>query len=455
MLYQKILELRRQREELTKEARALLDLIKVEKRQLTEEELKRFSEIEVTLAEVRTELDEKEREHRLQAMEGEVRSAQEIPAAVAAQRQDPTQTPTNDPEIRAQNPTVTPAEQDEFRTSGDFLEAMRFAPRSERMAEHCRRYAARAMELGISEKRAFSMGIGAEGGLFVAPEVMVNQLLKLSSERGIVRSRARVIPAGASPDAPLTIPALTQGGDGAEGGASVVWAAEGATMTETDAKIEDITLDPKEVTAYCKVTDKLLRNAPAAEAFIMDLLGQALASAEDYTFLRGNGAGKPLGVIYTPGRILITRNTASKWLYEDILAMQAALYPESQDACVWVGSRSGFVQCKDMKDSSGNRLYTDDNLVKGFPASLDGIPFLWSGRVPVLGTLGDLSLLDLSHYIVREGFGPLIGMSPHYDYLANKTIVKIVKSVDGQGWCREPLTLGDASTEVSPYVILK
>lgn len=440
----RILELRRQLEALSVEGRALLALSKKEERKLTEEEEKRYDEIEKEIVDKRADLKHEERSHFLTIVSESVTNVptETVPVAIRTEIVPTEQRRLAQP---GQAPAVVAAEQEEFTRSGDFLYAMRFERNCERMREHVRRY----------QERAFSMGVGAEGGIFVAPEVMTAELLKLSSEMGIVRSRARIIGPGASPDASLSIPAMVQGSNGAEGGAVVVWTGEGATMSETDAEIEDVTFEPKEVTAYSTVTDKLLRNAPSAGSFIMDILGGAMASAEDYAMLRGDGVGKPLGIIKTPGRLLVTRNTSSKWLYEDILNMEAALYAVSQDSAVWVGSRSGFVQAKDLRDSSGNRIYTDVNIVKGFPAMLDGLPFIWTGRLPVLGSEGDLALLDFSKYIIKDGVGPLISMSEHSEFKANKTVIKIVKSVDGQGWVREPLTLEDGVTEASPYIVLK
>lgn len=463
MLYQRILELRRQIGELTAEGKAMLAKQKTEERQLVEDELKRFDAITKDIETKKVELDDCERQYSMQVADEDLaRRSVPVPPtsqpptmpAVAGQRSQPGTVPSG--VAAAQRAVmVIGSTEEEFKTPGEFLTVMRFMPGCDLMQQYRRRTEPELNRIMTSfEQRGFSMGDGVEGGLMVMPQVMSSELLRLEGEKGIVRSLARVIPAGESPDAPLAIPAFTQGSSGANGGAAVQWTAEAGTSNETDGEIEDVILEPKEMTAHSIVTNKLLRNASAAEGFIMGLLSDAKVSGEDYAFLRGNGVGKPQGAIYAYGRANVTRNTASKFLYEDVVAMEMAVYPPSQDKLRWIINRSVFAQVKDMKDSSGNRIYTDANLVKGFPAMLDGIPVIWTGRTPTLGNFGDVVLADLSYYIIRDGFGPLIGMNPYLYSLTNRTVIQIVASVDGQAWVREPLTLEDGSTQVSPIVVL-
>jgi len=122
---------------------------------------------------------------------------------------------------------------------------------------------------------------------------------------------------------------------------------------------------------------------------------------------------------------------------------------------LWIASQSAYTDIKDMKDASSNRIYQDANLVKGQPANLDGIPLKWTGRCPTLGNKGDLMLVQLENYLIKDGSGPFVAASEHVEFKANKTVIKIVWNVDGQTWNVEPLTLEDGSTQVSPFVVLQ
>jgi HK97 family phage major capsid protein len=408
---EKILKLKQARAAKIAELRTILD--GCTGRDLTDDEVKRYDDVEKEADHLGKEI---QREERLATAEADLA------------RSAGTFTRRAEPETKTEK---------EFRSFGEFLHACRFEPNDSRL-----------------EQRAMAMGTGSDGG-FLVPTQFIDELLHVTPQEAIVRPRALVVPAGDNPDAEIEIPALRQGSNGVAAGVVVKWAAEAAASDETSAKIDQFSLAPKEVIAHTLVSNKLLRNASAAGVLIGEILRQAVIGSEDYAFLRGDGVGKPLGLKNSPGRISVTRNTAAKILYEDVLGLEKAMLPASQGNCVWVASQSAFLQIKDLKDSSGNRIYTDANLVKGFPATLDGIPLYFTGRVPTLGNEGDLMLVDLKYYLIKDGVGPLISMSEHFRFTNNQTVVKVVRSVDASLWVKEPLLLEDGTTEVSPCVVLK
>lgn len=411
---EKILKLKQERAEAIAQMRGILDSCEREKRDLTENDLSTYDGLEKKSARLAQDI---EREERLAKLETGVSAS-----SGAASRG---------------TTTTTTGTTGEFRNFGEWLNA-----------------AFRRDIRPDAEVRDQKLGVGAQGG-YLVPAQFLNEFLKLNPESQIVRPRARVIPGGDAPDAELLIPALSQGANGVYGGVTVGWTGEAAAMGETSATLEQITMRAREVTAYVKVSNMLMRNSAAASSIISSLLGDAVLGAEDYAFLQGDGVGKPLGVINCPGRKIIVRNTANKILYEDILAAQQALLPESQAFAMWVVNQSAFSQVKDLKDSSGNRIYTEGNLVKGFPATLDGIPIRFTGRTPVLGSEGDLMLVDLRYYLIRDGLAPMIAFSEHVGFVNNQTYVKVVRSVDGQGWIKTALELEDGSTTVSPFAVLQ
>lgn len=412
---EKILKLKQERAEAIAQMRGILDSCEREGRDLTENDLASYDGLEKKSARLAQDI---EREERLAKMETGVNTS-----TGAASRGTAT--------------TSTVGQTGEFRNFGEWLNA-----------------AFRRDIRPDAEVRDQKLGVGSQDG-YLVPAQFLNEFLKLNPESQIVRPRARVIPGGDAPDAELLIPALSQGANGVYGGVTVGWTGEAAAMGETSATLEQITMRAREVTAYVKVSNMLMRNSAAASSIISSLLGDAVLGAEDYAFLQGDGVGKPLGVINCPGRKIIVRNTANKILYEDILAAQQALLPESQAFAMWVVNQSAFSQVKDLKDSSGNRIYTEGNLVKGFPATLDGIPIRFTGRTPVLGSEGDLMLVDLRYYLIRDGLAPMISFSKHVGFVNNQTYVKVVSSVDGQGWIKTALELEDGSTTVSPFAVLQ
>jgi HK97 family phage major capsid protein len=349
-----------------------------------------------------------------------------------------------------------------FKNLGEFLDAVRFGDPKGRLNELPR---GQGQGGGIEVPDAFkglvaprfrnewSMGVGAEGG-FAVPTQFRPEMLMIQPEASVVRERATVIPPGEPPDAPINMPALSQGADGVFGGIEVYWIAEGANKPETDAKLEEVSLTPKEVAAHTVVTDKLLRNWEAADAVISTLLRNAMVSAEDFAFLRGNGVGKPMGVLNAPGAIAVVRAAVGQIGYVDTVNMLAGLLPESWSRAVYIANQSTLPQLATMQDPAGHYIYNAGDASRGIPATLNGIPIRFTGKTPTLGNRGDLMLVDFAYYLIKDGSGPFIAASEHVLFRQNKTVVKVFWNVDGQGWVKAPLLLEDGLTNVSPYVVL-
>lgn len=406
-------ELLAKRAQLIQRQRALLDGAKAEGRDLTEAEANEFETIET----------------QIQSLESQI----EREKIVSARMQD-LDRPADQP--YRPGPANNKKDDGGFSCLGEFIAAVRFGDSRGRI---------KAADL-------MQMGDGASGG-FAVPEQFREELLMLSPEEAIVRPRATVIPAGDPPDAKLTIPALDQS-RGIYGGVTVSWIAEGGVKPQTDAKLREVSLEPKEVAGHVVVTDKLLRNWSAANSVIRNLLRGAVISTEDLAFLTGDGVGKPLGVLNGAGVIAVHRAEAGKIQYVDIANMLAALLPDAVGNAVWIANQSTMPQIMTLKDVAGNSIFIQGDATKRIPATLAGIPIRWTGKTPALGSKGDLMLVDFRYYLVRNGSGPYIAASEHVHFTENKTVIKIFWNVDGQPWVNVPLTLEDGATRVSPYVVL-
>lgn len=304
------------------------------------------------------------------------------------------------------------------------------------------------------EERTMSMGNAPSGGLLV-PEQFSSRILSLGVESQIVRPRATIIEAGTPPDSKITIPAFNQGGNnGVYGGMDMQWIDEGGTKADTSPAFTEIELEPKELGGSTIITDKLLRNYPALASWLEAQYRMIVTGKEDYVFLRGNGVGRPQGILGAPGEKTVARTTASSVVFADIGKMLEALMASSWGNAVWIASQTILTKLIGLVDSAGNTLFITGDVTKGIPASLFGIPIIFTGKTPTLGNKGDLMLADFSYYMIKEGSGPYFASSEHVYFTTNKTVVKMFKMVDGAPWVKSTLLLEDGSTTVSPIVVL-
>jgi HK97 family phage major capsid protein len=292
---------------------------------------------------------------------------------------------------------------------------------------------------------------GASGG-FAIPVQFRSQLLSLKTSPAIMRPNAFVLPPGEIPDGRLEVPALDQSsGTNMTGGVVVKWIAEGGLKPETDAKVRQVILQPQEVAAIVKVTDKLLRNWRAAGQFIADTLRAAIAAAEDVAFLMGNGVGKPLGALNSPSRIEISRTNPGEITYADVLAMDETLFGLGESA-FWVCSKRARTWLRQLKNPAGYYIWHEDASTNS-PPLLMGHPVRYSDRVPTMGNRGDLMLLDMGAYLIKDGSGPYVSFSEHLYFETNETLVKVFWNVDGQPWTRAPIKTEDGDLQ-SHFIVL-
>lgn len=332
----------------------------------------------------------------------------------------------------------------QFESLAEFLACVARNPNDQRLANL---YGERA---AASDMR---MDDGPRGG-FMVPTQFRDELLQVEPGAALVRPRARVIPAGDPPDAAISFPTLDQSGAAPGnifGGMQVQWIGEAVTKPRTDFKLANITLQPQEVAGTLRITDKLLRNWVASASMISQMFRQAIAQAEDFAFINGDGLAKPLGYMKSGAAMKIERQGAGAIVYEDVLNMAARILLRGGSP-TWVASQSLMPSLFTIKDDEGHFIWVP-NAQDGSPGRLLGYPLVWSEHVPTLGSEGDLSLATFPYYLIKDGSGPFVAASEHVYFEQNMTVFKAFWNVDGQPWMKAPITL-ENDYEVSPFVIL-
>jgi HK97 family phage major capsid protein len=311
-------------------------------------------------------------------------------------------------------------------------------------------------------KAALGESSGAAGGYTVPPEFL-QQLMSLVSELAFVRPRAFVVPMAS---ATLQIPYLdvttvqSAGVSPFFGGVQMTWTAEAQTRQETEPAFKQMELKAWELSGYSVSSNVLLQDSTIGlEKFLMTLFARAIAWFEEYAFLQGTGVGKPQGMITSGAAIKVTRaggQGTQTLSFADVATMWSKLLPYSWSTAVWAFSPSVVPQLLQLKDGANRAIFisVDQGAVKTPVWSLLGRPAFPTEKLPALGGLGDLSLLDPSLYVIGDRMQVEIAASEHVNFLRNQMTWRCVERVDGQPWLEKPITLQDASTQVSPFVVL-
>jgi HK97 family phage major capsid protein len=332
------------------------------------------------------------------------------------------------------------------KTFGDFLTAV------------SRGDVKRLREIYGSTKR-MEESAGASGG-YVVPQQFVSRLMEVAVERSIVRPLAFVLPMS-SRDA--SIPAVDYSGDYVAGssaflgGMEMQWMGEGATVPIAEPKFRKLELVAHKMSGKVPVSNELLAdNAVGLEALLVRLFGSAVAFAEDYAFLRGDGVGKPLGVLNADATIqTATALTAAAPTVAELSAMYKRLIPASRATAVWVVNSllTDSLMAINSDSSNANALTYLPNLQGRIEPRLFGLPVLESEKMPSTFADGGLMLADFQQYVIGSRQHIEIAMSEHVNFDTDETVWRVTARVEGQPWMNAPIAIGSGGSDtVSAFV---
>jgi len=307
------------------------------------------------------------------------------------------------------------------------------------------------------EVKALGEASGTVGG-YLVPDQFIPQLYQVAAEEAIVRSRAFIRPMmGRTATLPVLdqTTAPTAGNTAFYGGLVAGWSEEAAAITEREPKFRSMQLTAWKLAGYTKADSELREDsAVALEQLLLRLFGGAIGWYEDYAFLRGNGVGKPLGVENAAASISVTRVAAgADFELADARTMLKRLVPSSHKRAVWVVHP--FIIDSLLQLSATNTVIAwAPDVTKGAPATLYGLPVLFSEKMAASGTAFDVALVDWSYYVIGDRRMLEIAFSEHAFFTNDQVAWRFTHRVDGQPWLNAAITLADATNTVSAYVYL-
>lgn len=309
---------------------------------------------------------------------------------------------------------------------------------------------------------AYSSQVPAQGG-FLIPEEVRSEIMTRALEGAIVRPRAQVVPMPTGKFRWPVVDFTTEVGE-VYGGMQMVWLDEGETFSETEASFAAIALTAHKLGGLASVPNELIRHIAALEAWLRTNMPNAIRHFEDIGFLTGDGVAKPLGALSAANPSLIVVNaesgqTADTITWNNVLAMFARLLPESYANAEWIISPDCIPEIFTMALPVGTGgsavMFGEGGGVNRLAQSMLGIPIRWSRKTPgILGDQGDISLVDLSTYVIGDTTNVQLDTSEHSSFRSDKTDFRILEEVDGQPGLLSPLTPANGGPTLSAYVQL-
>jgi|GEM_PF-3863466 len=235
------------------------------------------------------------------------------------------------------------------RAAGDIARTGRSTGPFGSLGEQLQCVAAAAAPGGRPDERLYQVlnagsgmqeGVGSEGGFLVQEDFSTALLGRVLSAAPLaIRANRIPLSAGASS---IVLPAVDESSraNGARwGGVASYWAGEGDEFTPSRPKIRRLKLELKKLVGLCYATEELVADSSALTTVIGQAFEDEFVFKVDDALLRGDGAGKPLGVLNSPCLVTTPKEAnqaAGTVIFENIKSMWARMPAKNRGNAVWL-----------------------------------------------------------------------------------------------------------------------
>jgi HK97 family phage major capsid protein len=221
-------------------------------------------------------------------------------------------------------------------------------------------------------------------------------------------------------------------------------------------------LNLKKLIGLCYATGELLSDSTALEAVISQAFAEEFGFKVDDAIYRGTGAGQPLGFLNSPALISVPKTasqTADTITFNNVLDMWTRMWARSRANSAWFVNQECEPQLMKMTIAtgtySGSTVYMPPTGISGLPYyTLFGRPVIPVEYASALGDEGDISLVDLSQYMLIDKGGINAASSLHVRFLYDESVFRFIYRVDGQPIWKKPLTPYKGASTLSPFITL-
>ena len=297
-------------------------------------------------------------------------------------------------------------------------------------------------------------------GGYLVPEEFQAMMIQYDTEPAAVWPRATIWPMNTDK---LGFPKLDQRPDEDSAdfdhfaGVIFTWTEEGGSKTETQPDFSFMELVAHELSGYTAVSDILLQDSPINLInFLTGLFRRAWIWYTDRSFLRGNGARCPLGVVQDPAILTVNRATAGAVTYADILNMDTKLPSVFDQGAVWMCNKKVMNSLRGQVDGNGQPVLqqfyhtgpggigmTQLTMLLGYPVVVT------NGKTYNLGSKGDIVLGNWKWYYIGDRRRFSLDMSTHFLFRNNRTALRITGRLDGLPAFSEAFVVLDLTSTAS------
>ena len=244
------------------------------------------------------------------------------------------------------------------------------------------------------------------------------------------------------------------------GGVRGYWLAEADEKTSSKPKFDQIEPKLKKVVALVYATDEVLGDATQLGALLSVLPPQELDFQKDDKAINGSGVGVPLGFLNSPALVSQAKEAnqaAATVVAENIIKMYSRREGSAANY-VWLINQEVEPQLHQLNlpvGTGGALVYMPPGGLSGLPyGTLYGRPIIPVEQAAALGTVGDISFVNMMKYLTISKGGVQSAESIHVRFIYDESVFRFVERVDGMPMVKAPLTPYKGSNTRSPFVTL-
>lgn len=201
-----------------------------------------------------------------------------------------------------------------------------------------------------------------ESGGYLVPDTYDDRLVQALKQKNVLRQIATIVPTTQK----LTIP-VSLGGENAS------WMPENEPYTFCEAEFGEIEIDAYKLGSSILVSDELLEDDGVdLKKYIEEAFARRIGNAEESAFIRGDGNGKPLGIIHQASIGKVT-DEKGKISADDLVDMEFSLAEPYRKNAVWVMSNDAYCRLGQLRHYRGNPIWSN-GLEEEMPMKLFGYP---------------------------------------------------------------------------------
>jgi HK97 family phage major capsid protein len=293
--------------------------------------------------------------------------------------------------------------------------------------------------MGWKAATAANENTAAAGGILVPVEysaVVIEFAIQMSN----ILSKLWRIP---MTSATAKWPRLAQTDDSFFGGMTFNWVGEGVSVqNKQKAAWEQLTFTAHKVAAELVLTNELIQDSIINVINYVTAVGTRAWMYElERCVLDGAGVYQPLGISNDPIVIAngVSRQTANTVSYVDLVNVEAEMNENFRNL-EWVMRRKTMTKLRAEKDTVGQPVYHEQfalfNDTPTWQKTIIGYPIEITRNARAMGHAFDVTLADLSYYMLATRKDMTIDMSPYPYWATDETAIRFIARVDGK--CGSP-----------------